>query len=53
MTITYQAQLVHEYQTLKALFIESALQGDEAQAKHILERMGEVSKQLDNLEVSQ
>lgn len=53
MTITRKAQLVYEFHMLKALFIESSTQGDSLQAKHIMERMKDVSEQLDNLETSQ
>lgn len=53
MTITRHAQLVYEFHTLKALFLESSEQQDLDQAKHLMERMKDVSEELDNLRESQ
>lgn len=53
MTISYKAQLVHEFHALKALFLESHSQGDEYQMVELSLRLAAISEKLDNLEVSQ
>lgn len=53
MTITYKAQLIHEFHTLKALFIESAEQGDDFQATELMFRMNALAKKIDNMESTQ
>lgn len=53
MFITLKAQYIHEYHTLKALFIESAEQGDDFQATELMLRMTSLAKKIDNMESTQ
>lgn len=49
MKITRHAQLVHEFHTLKALLLESDKQGDFNQVLTIMQRLQDVSEQLDKI----
>lgn len=49
MKITRHAQLVHEFHTIKALLLESNQQGDFNQQLVLMQRLQDVSEQLDSI----
>lgn len=53
MFISYKAQLINEYHTLKALFLESASQGDDNQAAELMRRMQDLAVKIDAEETPQ
>lgn len=53
MLISLKAQYIYEYHTLKALFLESSQQGDQDQARCIMDRMEQVSNLIDDMESTQ